>query len=121
MLMYVRTWHIRGLSEMPQTSVKILIKSQFYSDYNKPFGFSNTRAVLQISMFLALFLSLCHICEQSTNFVCIAALEYVGPIPYDILKPVLECCSPAQLCCLEDFNTVSLTNLSLLDCCLETI
>jgi len=40
--------------------------------------------------------------------LCIAALEYVGAIPYDILKPVLESCTAAQLYTLEDFNPVSL-------------
>ena len=38
--------------------------------------------------------------------VWFAALEYVGPIPYDILKPVLECCTPTQLFTLEEFNPV---------------
>jgi len=65
--------------------------------------------VVQSSVLLAPFLSLCHVCEILKNFVFVAALEYVGPIPYDILKPVLECCTPAQLYSLEDFNPVSLS------------
>ena len=48
-----------------------------------------------------------HLLDIDENCV-IAALEYVGPIPYDILKPVLECCTATQLYTLEDFNPVSL-------------
>jgi len=47
------------------------------------------------------------ISKMLTSYVWFSALEYVGPIPYDILKPVLECCTPAQLYNLEDFNPVS--------------
>jgi len=47
----------------------------------------------------------------------VAALEYVGPIPYDILKPVLECCTASQLYRLEDFNPVSLFVLFLCHFC----
>lgn len=34
----------------------------------------------------------------------IDSLEYVGGVPYDILKPVLEKCTPTQLFELEDYN-----------------
>ncbi|XP_013415015.1 elongin-A3 isoform X1 [Lingula anatina] len=34
----------------------------------------------------------------------IDALDYVGGVPYDIMKPVLERCSPTQLYTLEDYN-----------------
>jgi len=80
-------------------------------DYNKPCRLPNKRCnlVVQSSVLLAPFLSLCHVCEILKNFVFVAALEYVGPIPYDILKPVLECCTPARLYSLEDFNPVSLS------------
>lgn len=65
--------------------------------------------MVRISVFLVPFLTLCCVCEIWL-ILCVAALEYVGPIPYDILKPVLECCTPTQLYYLEDFNPVSLTH-----------
>ncbi|KAL1432891.1 hypothetical protein MTO96_001886 [Rhipicephalus appendiculatus] len=34
----------------------------------------------------------------------IEGMEYTGGVPYDILKPVLERCTPKQLYTLEDYN-----------------
>ena len=39
----------------------------------------------------------------------IDAIEEVGPIPVDLLRPVLERCSPQQLKRLEHFNPVCLS------------
>ena len=36
-----------------------------------------------------------------------AAMDYVGGVPYEILQPVLERCTPTQLYHLEDCNPVS--------------
>ena len=38
------------------------------------------------------------------------AIEYVGGIPYDILKPVLEKCTPTQLYSIEEYNPVGPTH-----------
>jgi len=69
--------------------------------------------MVKMPVILVPFFTLCRICELVTNSTCVAALEYVGPVPYDILKPVLECCTPAQLYNVEDFNPVSFTDCNI--------
>ena len=45
-------------------------------------------------------------------FVCVyVGIDYVGGIPLDVLKPVLEKCTPKQLYDLEDYNPVSVVKI----------
>ena len=37
----------------------------------------------------------------------LSAIDYVGGIPYDVLKPVIDRATASQLYSLEDYNPVS--------------
>ena len=49
-----------------------------------------------------------------------AAIDYVGGIPFDILKPVVEKCTAKQLYDLENYNPVS-DFIYLTDCILGVV
>ena len=46
-------------------------------------------------------------CLNEKWFLVLPALDYVGGVPFDILKPVLEVCNPSQLYTIEDANPVN--------------
>ncbi len=59
----------------------------------------------KLSMKLMLF--------QCCFHFCLIALDYVGGVPYEILKPVLEKATPSQLYDIEDSNPVSMGSYGL--------